>query len=387
MGEKRFQQLMDKVTNFAIIFKNTSGIIEEWNVGAENIFGWTRDEAVGQSILMIYTPSDRAINESEREMSTAATEGKAEDERWHLRKDGSLFYASGLLHPLYEEGMLTGFVKIVRDLTERVSLEAALEDAKNLMDSKLEERTTEFNETYKILTLEAAKRERDSILHSALVRRVMITQEDERKRIARDLHDQLGQKLTALRLRMASLKAEIEQNEKLQSRLDLLEELANDIDSDVSFLASELRPATIDELGLETTLENFIKEWSRQFDVEAEFNLARSERKRLASVVEINLYRITQEALNNIAKYARASVVKVDLFDVDHSVSLTVEDDGVGFDPDEDRGEDRGLGLAGMGERAAILRGKLQIESAKGKGTKIHVQVPAIYYEAESASA
>src|SRR5436190_14729498 len=236
MSERRFKQLMEKVTNFAIIFKDTNGIIEEWNVGAENLFGWTREEAVGSSIQMIYTPQDRANGESEREMGTAAVEGKAEDERWHMCNDGSLFYASGLLHAIYEEAVLTGFVKIVRDLTERVSLEAALQDAKSLMAEKLEEKTGEFNQTFKVLTLEAARHERDNILHSALVRRVMITQEDERKRIARDLHDHFGQKLTALRLRMAGFKAGIDGDPEIRNEFEDLETLANDLDSDVSFL-------------------------------------------------------------------------------------------------------------------------------------------------------
>ena len=386
MSERRFKQLMEKVTNFAIIFKDTNGIIEEWNVGAENIFGWTREEAVGSSIQMIYTPQDRAKGESEREMGTAAAEGKAEDERWHNRCDGSLFYASGLIHAIYEKGVLTGFVKIVRDLTRRVSLEAALQDAKNLMAEKLEEKTGEFNQTFKVLTLQAARHERDNILHSALVRRVMITQEDERKRIARDLHDHFGQKLTALRLRMAGFKAGIDGDPEIRNEFEDLETLANDLDSDVSFLAWELRPATIDELGLETTLDNFVDEWSQQFEVAAEFNLARHAKKRLASVLEINLYRIAQEALNNIAKYAKASNVTVTLTDVDHSVALIVKDDGVGFDPDEERGEERGLGLVGMGERAAILQGRLEIESGIGKGTTVRVRVPALYEEAESAA-
>src|SRR4051794_20234367 len=98
MSEERFDQLMGKVTNFAIIFKDTEGIIQEWNLGAENLFGWKRIEALGQSIKMIYTPDDRVKGESEREMGTAKQNGFAEDERWHLRKDGSHFFASGLLH-------------------------------------------------------------------------------------------------------------------------------------------------------------------------------------------------------------------------------------------------------------------------------------------------
>src|SRR5215203_32743 len=206
---------------------------------------------------MIYTPDDRANRISEMEMRTAAAEGKAEDERWHLRRDGSLFYASWLLHPIFEEGVLTGYVKIVRNLTERVSLEAALAESKNLIKSTIEE-TERMDAAYKVLTIEADRRERDHILHSALVRRVMITQEEERKRISRDLHDHLGQKLTALRLRVELLKNEVEENERLQDQVRGLQELAKDIDDDVDFLAWELRPAAIDELGLEAALKNFV---------------------------------------------------------------------------------------------------------------------------------
>jgi signal transduction histidine kinase len=95
----------------------------------------------------------------------------------------------------------------------------------------------------------------------------MMTQEDERKRIARDLHDHFGQKLTALRLRMAGSKRESTAIRKFETNLRISKTLANDLDSDVSFLAWELRPATIDELGLETTLDNFVDEWSQQFEV------------------------------------------------------------------------------------------------------------------------
>jgi len=385
MIEQRFQQLMEKVTNFAIVFQDVSGIIQEWNVGAENLFGWSRDEAIGQSIHLFFTPTDRANGEPEKEMSRAAAKGKAEDERWHLRRDGSLFYASGLLHAIYEEGVLGGYVKIVRDLTERVSLEAALHDARNFIDTKVFERTSELNEHYKVLTLEADKRERDLILHSALVRRVLITQEDERKRIARDLHDHLGQKMTGLRLMIANLKTALEKDEKLRDGIEKLGTLAGDIDSDLSFLVWELRPATIDELGLEDTLENFVNEWSRQFEIPVDLKIERIADKDLPSVAEINLYRIVQEAMNNIAKYASCTKVTVTLTKADNSILVTVKDNGVGFDPERKKSHGKGLGLLGMGERASILQGKLEIESAEGKGTTVRVQVPALFVDAAAA--
>src|SRR5436305_15264044 len=100
MGESRFKQLMEKVTDFAIIFKDADGIIEEWSVAAERLFGWSREEAIGKSIHMIYTPDDLAKGISEREMAIALEKGVAGDDRWHMRKDGSFFFSSGLLHPI-----------------------------------------------------------------------------------------------------------------------------------------------------------------------------------------------------------------------------------------------------------------------------------------------
>jgi PAS domain S-box-containing protein len=376
---------MEQVTNFAILFKDPNGIVEDWSVGAERIFGWPRDEMIGKSVEIIYTPEDRTNRISPLEMETAAANGVSADERWHLRKDGSLFYASGLLHAIYDGPDLTGYVKIVRDLTERVALEAQLAEARNLVEMSSRE-TTRLDTAYKTLSIEADRRQSDNILHSALVRRVMITQEDERKRISRDLHDHLGQKLTALRLRMEIMSHELEEQPELKQKFLQVQEMAKEIDAEVDFLAWELRPAAIDELGLEVTLQNFIDEWSRLSNVDADFVAKRTSSRRLAAPAEINLYRIAQEALNNILKFAQASRVQVALADDDGWVELIVEDDGVGFDPPRQVDGPRGLGLIGMGERAAILQGELKIDSASGKGTVVCARVPAIYQEDEAAA-
>jgi PAS domain S-box-containing protein len=379
MSEKRFEHLMGKVTNFAIIFKGTDGIIQEWNVGAENLFGWKRVEAIGQSIKMIYTPDDRAKGESEKEMGTAAQNGYAEDERWHLRRDGSHFFASGLLHAIREEGELTGYVKIVRDLTERVQLELALEDAINSVDIRVEERTSELGEANKVLKLQVDKQQHNDLLRQTVMHRVISTQEDERKRISRDLHDHLGQELTALRLRMSLLRDKYAQSEDAGRDFAKIEEMAKNIDEQVEFLTWELRPAAMEELGLEVALQNFINEWSDHFEVPADFKIDRDSEKRLPPVAEINLYRIAQESLNNIAKHAEATHVKVTLADVDHSVALIIEDNGIGFKVEEKANKMKGIGLLGLGERAALLQGEVEIESAPGRGTVIQVLVPNNY--------
>lgn len=378
---KRFEQLLEKVTNFAIIFKNTEGIIQEWNVGAERLFGYTAEEAIGQSILIIYTPEDRANRISPLEMKTAAETGVAEDERWHLRKDGSVFFASGLLHSIYEEGVITCYVKIVRDLTERVELEAALEESRQMLEIKVNERTSEQGEAIRSLKLEMAANRRKDVLRQRLMQRVINTQEDERKRIARDIHDHMGQEMTALRLQLQTFREQLGNDSKLTEQFDKVMERAETLDATVDFIAWELRPAALEELGLEQALNNYVRNWSNQFKANAEVRAGVPSDRRLALDIEVNLYRIAQEALNNIAKHAQASNVGILLDKLEDRIVLIIEDDGVGFDLEEKANKAKGLGLIGMGERAALVNGEIEIESAIGSGTTIYVRVPASYEE------
>jgi len=140
----------------------------------------------------------------------------------------------------------------------------------------------------------------------------------------------------------------------------------------------------IDELGLEASLENFVYEWSDHFKIPAEFSLRRKTERRLAPVAEVNLYRIAQESLNNIAKHAKATKVNVTLAEEDHTIALIIVDDGVGFEVEDKANKMKGIGLLGLGERAALLEGEVEIESAIGKGTAIHVRVPALLQNAEA---
>jgi PAS domain S-box-containing protein len=381
---KRFEQLLEKVTDFAIIFKNTEGIIQEWNVGAERLFGYTAEEAIGQSIQIIYTPEDRANQISPLEMKIAAETGVAEDERWHLRKDGSIFFASGLLHSIYEEGVLTCYVKILRDLTERVELEAALEESRQVLEIKVDERTPDQGEAIRTLRLEMAANRRKDLLRQRLMQKVINTQEDERKRISRDIHDHLGQEMTALKLQLQLFREQLGRDSKLTERFDKVMETAENLDSTIDFIAWELRPAALEELGLEAALNNYVRHWSKQFEANAEVRATVSSETRLSLAIEVNLYRIVQEALNNIYKHAKASNVSVSLQKPEDKIVLIIEDDGVGFDIEENAYKAEGLGLIGMGERAALVNGEIEIESAIGSGTTIYVRVPASYEEMEA---
>ncbi|HEX8185647.1 MAG TPA: sensor histidine kinase, partial [Blastocatellia bacterium] len=206
--------------------------------------------------------------------------------------------------------------------------------------------------------------------------RVVNTQELERRRMARDLHDHLGQQLTALRLSLQSLKEQSKGQASLRQHVENLQAAAERIDSDVDFLAWELRPSTLDEIGLMATVESFVHEWSKQFGIPADFHTAGLAGARLSSEAETNIYRIAQEALNNIYKHAEAGRAGVILEGRENHAVLIVEDDGKGFDPDEVTNTSKGLGLISMRERASLTGGRLEIQSAPGQGTTVFVRVP-----------
>jgi len=161
----------------------------------------------------------------------------------------------------------------------------------------------------------------------------------------------------------------------LLAKVEYVEEILGRLDSDVDRMAWQLRPAALDQLGLPAALGQFVREWSEHSGVAAAFHAAGLGGDRLPPEVETNLYRITQEALNNVQKHAQACKAGVILERRDGQVTLIVEDDGKGFDPDE-KGGGVSMGLINMSERAALIDGRLEIESAPGAGATIFVRVP-----------
>ncbi|MEZ5423218.1 MAG: PAS domain S-box protein [Pyrinomonadaceae bacterium] len=379
-SRERMRVLTESFTDYAIYSTDTEGLIDTWNPGAEKIFGYREREILGKSEDILFTPDDIAKNIPKHEMAKARTDGRASDERWHVRKDGSSFFASGVLVPLYQNDSLIGYAKIASDLTERIQYEADLHQARTDLEARVASRTQALAETNAVLVKQMEERARIEEQRLNLLRRLFTIQEDERGRIARDLHDQLGQSLTALRLKIASISTLCDEGSDLAERIERLAELAEVVDSEVSFLAWELRPSVLDETGFVATMANYAKEWSRYSGIDAEFNAIGVADLSLNKDVETNLYRITQEALNNTAKYAKASVVEIILEKLGHELLLIIEDNGLGFDvqsklPRRERG---GFGLVGMRERASMIGGSFEIESAPKKGTTVFIRVPLV---------
>src|SRR5436853_5207253 len=206
---------------------------------------------------------------------------------------------------------------------------------------------------------------------------IINAQEQERKRIARELHDETSQVLTSLLISLAVLEESITTPEA-QGPIAETRMLAHQTLRAIRSLSIDLRPSALDDLGLLPALRWYIKEYQQKFSIQVEFQPT-GFRERLPAEMETALYRIVQEALTNIAKYAHARTVHVTLKEEANQVHVTVTDDGCGFDMEKLQkiaGQERGLGLVGMHERAHLLDGTLNIQSSPGHGTTIEVSIP-----------
>jgi PAS domain S-box-containing protein len=223
------------------------------------------------------------------------------------------------------------------------------------------------------------ERKRAEEARAEWTRQLVTAQEDERRRIARELHDQTGQHLTVIMLGLSSLKTLKPLPPPAVARLEQLHASVEQLGKELHRLAWELRPAVLDDLGLLTALSNYVEEWSERAHVPADFHSRGVTKRRLPPQIETTVYRIAQEALTNILRHAGARHVSVIIEQRQDHLLAIVEDDGKGFDVEALRRvpvAERRLGVLGMLERAALVGGTLDIESAPGQGTTLYVRMP-----------
>jgi PAS domain S-box-containing protein len=228
-----------------------------------------------------------------------------------------------------------------------------------------------------LMFTDVTERKQLEAVRAQLALRLVNAQEDERRRVARELHDQLGQYLTGLSLGLNRLEQLHTGQPDAEELIRRLRKLADDMSRDAHHLAMELRPAALDDLGLSAAVSNYANEVARRsrLEVDVHCDLA----VRLDPLIETTVYRVLQEALTNIVKHAKAKHVSIILERQDSGVRAIVEDDGVGFDVDRRLAHTPGsvrLGLVGMRERASVVGGELQIESRPGHGTTLFLRVP-----------
>jgi PAS domain S-box-containing protein len=225
--------------------------------------------------------------------------------------------------------------------------------------------------------LTARKQAEAERARSELLTRLVFAQEDERRRIGREMHDQFGEQLTALARRIRMLRDACGDRDDWRAHVEALELIAQQLDRDVDHLVWELRPTALDVLGLRAALANYVQNWSTRVGISATLHTSGLMDDRLPSEAETALYRIAQEALTNVAKHARAENVGVILERRADHVLLIVEDDGVGFDPGTAESPGQGFGLVSMQERAGLIGATLEIESSAGRGTTVFVRMNA----------
>jgi PAS domain S-box-containing protein len=266
------------------------------------------------------------------------------------------------------------------ELTEVAeSLSQRLREAHDRLEVRVVERTAELATANASLKAEIETRKAAEADRRELLRRLATAQEDERSRIARDLHDQMGQLVVGLGLGLKTLEDTTPDPSPTRPQLARLRDLADLISRECHQLALELRPTSLDDLGLQTALANYAEGWSERSAVEVDFHASGLDDERLPAPVETALYRVVQEALTNVLKHASARRVSVILHRSQGYATAIVEDDGAGFDAESMMASARDggrLGLLGMRERVALVGGTLTIESVPGRGTTVFARLP-----------
>jgi PAS domain S-box-containing protein len=343
---EEFEILFDSAPNGVMVL-GADGIIMLANARLENKFGYQRGELIGQQVEQLVPVRSRGKHLEFREMFEGSPEARpmgAGRELFGQRKDGSKFPVEIALNPITTS---------MGDLALATIVDIS---ARKLAESQLE----------------IAVSERDD-----LRRRLMHSQEQERLRLAHELHDQTGQTLTAVMLELKSLEPLLQDDG--QTTLARLQQKMEGMGRTLHRVAWELRPASLNELGLVDAIENYVSEWSSQYDIESDFFCADDKIDELSDEIRTALYRIVQEGLTNIAKHAQQpSTVSIVIERRNKVLHLMIEDSGCGFEVEAllSPNDIKGLGIPGIRERLALLGGVLEIESSPGKGTIIFARIP-----------
>jgi PAS domain S-box-containing protein len=329
----------------ALVVLEPDGIVRHWNPAAEGMFGWTAQEVVGRPLP--YVPPYKKAEFEELMRRELAGESIAGFETTRIRKDGSTIEVSLSVASLRDaDGRIAGMVGVVEDISERLAAHASLAERAE--------------------QLERLAQERQQMLH-----RIVRAQEEERERVALELHDGLGQVLTSISLFASDLEDEVPPEAK--PRAVRVTELVRRAIADSRQLVWSLRPPELERLGLVPAIRRLAEEVSvadLPVDLHEEIGDL-----RLPPESEAVVYRVVQEAVHNAQKHSRACAISILMRRRDGVLTALVEDNGRGFEPDSVPAG-RGLGLVGMRERAELVDGDLVVESGIGTGTRIRLEVP-----------
>lgn len=366
-SEERFRLLVEGTPDYAMMMVDTSNHIIYWNIGAERVFGWSAEEALGKSGEIIFTPEDRARGREEKEMAIAQKNGFAPDRRWHLCKDGSRIWVDGVMRRLDDEnGNVRAFAKIARDATELHLAEEQLHHTHDELEQRVCERTAELTEANMTLQREIEMRAR-------LEREILLISEREKRRIGEDLHDMVCQELTATALLLKSAAKKV--STESAAAAATLEDSAQIVNRNVGIardLARGLQAIDLSGPGLGNAIRAMAVQACEGHSIDCHFKASRG--LRLDDTTALHLYRIVQEAVTNAVRHSGGNKILVTLERHADIVQVLVRDDGKGGTT---RQRSKGLGLHMMNYRANVLGGRMTVEKAPGGGTQIRCSIPA----------
>lgn len=307
--------------------------------------GYTAKELIGRSIYDIYAPESRA--DLREQIRIAYENGHHIYESRQIRRDGSIFPV--LVDTTVvrdEDGNVLYRAVNVQDITERKRVEQELHESRKRLQ--------------------------------ILSRRLVEVQEEERRAIARELHDRVGQTLAALNINLIIMNGQLleDSKQRIGSRLEDSMHLVAEAISLVRNVMTDLRPAVLDDYGLEAALQSYVDQYKSRYDIKVLLDPPDQPIPRLGLSLEMTLLRIAQEALTNVARHAQADQVSVSLRLADHSVYLTVQDNGVGIESSQEANRPGSHGLRIMRERAEAFGGSVNVGSAPGEGTKVEASIP-----------
>jgi PAS domain S-box-containing protein len=362
----------------AIISKNLDGIITSWNKSAERMYGYTAEEAIGQSIMLV-VPHDR--RDEEATILARLRRGERIDhfQTIRARKDGTTLDVSLTISPIRDgTGRVIGASKVARDITLEKRVQQALQDSeeryRNLAESLEAEvlaRTRELEErNIDIL--------RQSEQLRSLSQNLLHAQDEERRRVARELHDSAGQTLTVLGLNIAQLAEDAKQIAPEHARqAEEIQQLVRHLQQEIRTTSYLLHPPLLDEAGLSSALNWYVQGMVERSGLQIELNIS-EDFGRLPTDVELLIFRLVQECLTNILRHSGSKSAWIELTRNPEQIILEVRDQGKGISAQrlaEIQSGGSGVGIRGMRERLRQLEGTLTIQS-DGGGTQVSVTIP-----------
>lgn len=349
--EERFQLFVHAVQDYAMFVLDSDGYVTSWNIGAERIKGYSASEIIGRHFSCFY-PEDVRDTKPNRALEIAAREGHFVDEDWRVRKDGSKFWANVVITAIKDEsGEIIGYGKVTRDLTERKLAEEALEKSQQkLRDSE--------------------KALRELSLH------LLRSQDEERRRIGREIHDSLGQYLSVLKIKVESMAVPDDVAGEMAECANLLDTCLREVRT-VSYL---LYPPMLEEMGLRSAVPWYLDGFSKRSGIQTILQIP-NDFGRIGRDAELVLFRVLQECLTNVQRHSGTKAAEVRFSRSESSAVLEVQDHGKGLPPaifergSSDWMGSTGVGLRGMTERVQQLGGSLDIAS-DSNGTLVRATVP-----------